>query len=531
MKNWTIKKKLTVLLSSLIVLVLFNIVGMIEISKTGYFTFLEREHLVGIETVKRNLEKIERSNDQNEIAKFLDNNASDFHDKGIIQATKFAQLQAEHCLAAVIGVEVMLFNILGFGEAIEICHKDIVSSNNFLSIVDNYKKGSIDKTQFFQQTTAPLQKLEYHSERFALLIPEIRSFMVTLIISMISVCSLLLIAAFIMVFKTLQKDLSALCNNIGKVEKTNTLTHTIFQAGHDEVGTVSQSFAALIKKFANIVHQIQDSNSTLNSESGKLKSLAERANTSVTDQFEKTEQVSTAVGHMTTASKEVSSNMSKVAHDINNINSSAKQGQEVIDGTINELKELGDDISNAARVVEKLATSGEQVSNVLDVILKIADQTNLLALNAAIEAARAGEHGRGFAVVSDEVRSLATHTQQSAQEIGTIINAFKSGSEAAVTAMHHSEAKAKNTIDSADGAGQVLNSIAGLSNNITDHTHQVAAAVEEQTQSLEDINNNVSKLRVSAEETKNIAEQTHSASLVLSENVNTMNKNASIFKV
>lgn len=522
---------MTALLSSLIVLVLFNIVGMIEIAKTGYFTFLEREHLVGLETVKGNLEKIERSNDQNEIAKLLDNNSSDFHEKGVIQSAQFAQLQAEHCLDAVIGVEVMLFRILGFGEAIDICHKDIVSSDNFLSIVGNYKQGNINKTQFFQQATVPLQEMEYHSKRFALLIPEIRSFMVTLIISMISVCSILLIMAFVMVFKTLQKDLARLCSNIGEVETTNTLNHKKFQSGNNEVGTVSRSFAALIKKFATIIRQIQTSNTTLNTESGKLRSLAERSNTSVADQFEKTKHVLMSVEYMTTASKEVSSNMEKVSQDINNINDSAKQGQEVIDGTIHELKELGDDISNAARVVEELATSGEQVSNVLDVILQIADQTNLLALNAAIEAARAGEHGRGFAVVSDEVRSLATHTQKSAQEIGTIINAFKSGSEAAVSAMQHSETKTRNTIESANGAGQVLNSITGLSNNITEHTHKVVAAVGEQTQSLEDINNNISRLRVSAEETKHIAEQTHSASLVLSENVDAMNGNASIFKV
>jgi methyl-accepting chemotaxis protein len=279
------------------------------------------------------------------------------------------------------------------------------------------------------------------------------------------------------------------------------------------------------------VRGIQNSNNTLNSESEKLKELAEQANTSVNNQFQKTEEVSISVEQMTSASEEVSSNITKVANDINNINDSAKEGQNVLYSTINKLEELGGNISDAARVVDKLATSGEQVSSVLNVIMKIADQTNLLALNAAIEAARAGEHGRGFAVVSDEVRSLANHTQQSAQEIGTIISEFKSGSEEAVAAMQHSENQAKHTIDSANGAKEALNAITELSSNITTHAHHVSGAVEEQTQSLSDINDNISKLRISAEQTKEIAEQTHSASLVLSNSVDDMKRCASVFKV
>ena len=532
MKSWTIKKKLTILLSSLIILLLFNIIGMIEIAKTGYFTFLEREHLVGIERAKINLNKIKEVNDKNKIMKLLDHDAPDFHDKGVIQAVTFAQLQAENCLNAVIEPEILLFNLLGFGEAIEICQKDLISSDNFLSITNDYNKGDINKAQFFQKLTIPLKEMEYHSKRFAILIPEIRSFMVNLIIIMIGTCSIVLIFSFVMVFKALQKDLSILCSNVTEVGRTNKLNHKTFQAGHDdEVGIVSQSFATLVKKFASIIRQIQSSNNTLTSESKKLNLLAERANNSVTNQFEKTEQVSISVEQMSSASEEVSGNITKVAIDINDINCSAKQGQNVVDNTIDKLKELGGNISDAGRVVNKLATSGEQVSDVLNVIMKIADQTNLLALNAAIEAARAGDHGRGFAVVSDEVRSLATHTQQSAQEIETIINEFKSGSEAAVTAIKHSETQAIDTIESADGVKKSFDSITELSKSIVRHTHQVSSAVEEQTQSLADINNNISTLKVSADETKKIAEQTHSASLVLSENVNEMNKCAILFKV
>ncbi|TDF41832.1 methyl-accepting chemotaxis protein [Alteromonadaceae bacterium M269] len=531
MKDWSVKKKFTVLLSALVVLVVFNVIGMIEIAKTGYFTFLERQHLVGIETVNLNIERLKRAPDDADFSEILDKRSNDYRLQGMSQGFRFANEQAELCLDAVMAVEVLLFRLLGFGEAIDICKQDITANANALRLVKRLQDGAISKEKFLSDIEPVLNKLEGHSVRFAALIPEIRDFMVNLIITMIVLMSIGLIVAFAIMLKGLQKNLTRLTSDIVDVEQSNNLNYNVSDLGHDDVGIVATSFKSLLGKFASIVSNISTSNTTIHSESSKLKVLAEESNESIEQQFKMTQKVSEAVERMTVAIEEVGASIERVASDVNEVDGAAADGHQVIGATITALKDLGDEISKAALVVDKLATSGEQVSNVLEVITQIADQTNLLALNAAIEAARAGEHGRGFAVVSDEVRTLANRTQESTEEINTIIADFKQGSEAAVTAMRKSEQQAQETIKMADGAGNSLNIIAGLSQKITEHTQQVYHTSEQQGLALEDINQSIDSLGSSAEQAKSVANKTQDAANVLGENVDSMSAIVSVFKV
>ncbi len=530
MSEWCIETKFKVLLISLFVLLVMNIISMIEINKTGYFTFLEREHGIGIETILININKLESLPEDGEVSPLLNRNSSDFHEQGMRQGVLFAKEQAIACLDAVISVEVLLFRLLGFGEAIDICEADIIANDQMLGKIRELEQGSISRDEFISQIQPPLKKLIYHTERFAILIPEIRAFMTTLIITMTLVLSIGIIIAFVYVLRDVQKSLNLLNSDIKTIESNNDLSYRILVRREDEIGDVGVSFQGLLDKFSNIVSNIISSNTVLDSESKKLKQLAENSNDSVAEQFEMSGQVSTAIEHMTQAIQEVAENITKVAKEVGDVDQSARQGQSVVNTTIGDLKGLGRDVSAAAEVVDQLATSGEKVGNVLAVITQIADQTNLLALNAAIEAARAGEHGRGFAVVSDEVRTLANKTQESTQEIGAIISDFKTGSEAAVAAMKRSQEKAQETIRNADGAVNSLNTIADLSGKINDHASQVAVAAEQQTQVLEGINENVSVLASSAEKAKDIAVQTHETALVVSSNVDSMSDMVSSFK-
>jgi len=530
MNNWSVKNKFKVLLVALVLLLIVNIISMVEINKTGYFTFLEREHLVGIEIIQNNFDSLKESKNNNLILEMLDKKHTNFREQGMMQGVSFAQAQAQACLDAVIGIEVLLFDMLGFGEAIDICKADIVVNEEMRDKILEFKSGRVNKDEFIEQIQPILKKLQYHSERFALLIPDIRSFMTTLIITMTIVMSVLIILAFVYVLRDVENSLHTLVGDMVYIESTNDLTKKVSLLKNDEIGRVGISFQELILNFSNIIRQIITSNAELSLESNTLKKLAETSNISVAEQFEMSEQVSSAIEHMTYAIQEVAENINKVAKEVGDVDESANKGQKIVNMTINDLNRLGSDVSAATNVVDQLATSGEKVGNVLAVIAQIADQTNLLALNAAIEAARAGEHGRGFAVVSDEVRNLANKTQESTQEISVIIADFKSGSEAAVAAMKRSQEQAESTIKNADGAVFSLNSIVNLSSKISDHASQVAVAAEQQTKVLEGINKNVSTLMSSAENAKNISIQTHETSLVVSRSVSSMNDMVSSFK-
>lgn len=513
-------------------LIIINIISMFEIAKTGYFTFLEREHIVGVESIQLNIDRISKPNQSfNDIKNYIDRESTNFRQQGMLQGLSVTNKQAELCLGAINFAEDILFRILGFGEAIDVCLEAIDTNKQLKTLTLSFQRNNLTSDEFLSQVKAPFIRLNHHSERFSVLIPEIRTFIVNLIVTMTIVLSLSLITAFILTLKSIQNNLKTLRIDIREVEKNNQLNYTVRITKDDEIGEVGKSFKNLLQKFKDIIVQLSLSNNSLSDESSKLKILAQQSNTSVNEQFEMTHQVSNAIEQMTVAIDEVASNINQVASNVNNVNQSAEKGQEVVGFAIVKLKDLVSEMSNATEVVHDLAESSEQVSKVLEVITQIAEQTNLLALNAAIEAARAGEHGRGFAVVADEVRTLANRTQESTKEIGEIINQLRDSSENAVSAMAKSQQQAEDTMNTAEGAGKTLNEITELSKHITDYTGQVAVAAEEQTQVLKNINSNVNVLSQSADTAKDIAEKTHQSALILGENVDSMTNVVSAFKV
>jgi methyl-accepting chemotaxis protein len=419
------------------------------------------------------------------------------------------------CLAAVNSIEIVLFRALGFGEAIDICKADIPATNGVIEQINLHKRGQITRSEFLIAIAPYLRTLRDHSDRFAVLIPKIRSFIVTSAIIITALLSLILITAFIVNLKSIFKLLSGLVEDIQYVEQENDLRHAINTQSACEIGDVSRTLKNLLGKFVKIIKSVLASSTTLDKESEALTRLSEQAFASVEEQYEKSAQVSTAIEQMTTAIHEVAANINKVASEVEHIDNAAQQGGKVV----------------SSAMVDELASSGEKVSQVLEVIIQIAEQTNLLALNAAIEAARAGEHGRGFAVVSDEVRSLANRTQQSTKEITNIIETFKARSEAAVLAMKRSQQQAHTTLEASDGVSKSFSGINSLASQINTHASQVAVTVEEQTQVLEDIKLNVNVLTHLAEGAKQVASETHEAARTVSELSKNMHSRVEIFKI
>jgi len=223
-------------------------------------------------------------------------------------------------------------------------------------------------------------------------------------------------------------------------------------------------------------------------------------------------QVATAMNEMSATVQEVASNASHAAQAAQDASEQAGEGLKVVDHTISSINNLANAVEEASGVINQLESDTDNIGVVLEVIRGISEQTNLLALNAAIEAARAGEQGRGFAVVADEVRTLASRTQESTLEIRSMIESLQSGSTQAVEVMTKGKEQAAISVGHAQKAGESLNGITQAVSSISDMNTQIATAAEEQTAVAEEINQNIVNISQLGEQAVSGAQQTSDAS-------------------
>lgn len=200
------------------------------------------------------------------------------------------------------------------------------------------------------------------------------------------------------------------------------------------------------------------------------------------------------VSHLTAAVHEASQNATTAAQAARDASSEAESGQKVVNSVTTSIHSLADEVERAAAAIQKLEEDSESIGAILEVIRGIADQTNLLALNAAIEAARAGEQGRGFAVVADEVRTLAQRTQEATEEINDMIARLQDGSTNAVKVMAEGRKQAELSVEQASKAGESLSAITNAISSISAMNEQIAAAVEQQTAAADNINRSLSRM-------------------------------------
>lgn len=285
----------------------------------------------------------------------------------------------------------------------------------------------------------------------------------------------------------------------------------------DEIGDMGTNFNAFIDKLQTIISEIAGATSQLATAAEEMSAVTEQTSTGVNQQKQETGQVATAINEMTATVQEVANSATQALDAASQADSEAKAGNEVVSNTIQAITSLTDEVVESASVIEHLKNDSENIGTVLDVIKGIAEQTNLLALNAAIEAARAGEQGRGFAVVADEVRTLAKRTQESTTEIESLIEALQGGADKAVEVMVHSRERAGTTLDTARQAGESLDSIAEAVGTILQMNTHIAAAAEEQSSVTEEINRNVANIQEISEHTAAGAVQTSSASAELAQ--------------
>ncbi|MCC5853275.1 MAG: cache domain-containing protein [Alkalimonas sp.] len=278
------------------------------------------------------------------------------------------------------------------------------------------------------------------------------------------------------------------------------LTQRLDDQGH-ELGELASAFNEFAAQVAELVTNIRSSVNSLSQSGESLSNLMHQAEQGVQRQHSESDQVATAMHQMATTAQDVASSASNAAHAANDADSQVRQAAVTLQNAIEVIHGLEKQVQTGVEVISRVGTESQGIGGVVEVIRGIAEQTNLLALNAAIEAARAGEQGRGFAVVADEVRTLAARTSASTQEINDMIGRLQQGAKEAVSAIDQIKEGSQHTVTEASKVDEALREIQGAVSTINDMNNQIASAAEEQTTVSETINQNVHAIVAIAQET------------------------------
>ena len=333
---------------------------------------------------------------------------------------------------------------------------------------------------------------------------------------------------FISFYLSVMQSITELRKGIEQLATGDLTTH-IKLATCDETHLIAQQANAMAQQFRELVNKVIDSTQLVAAAADELAETSEKTNQGLNEQKLQTDQVATAMNEMSATVQEVAQSAAATSEATHSAQQEVNRGNDVVSNTVKTINALANEIQATAELVHKLGEQSDDIGQVVDVIRGIAEQTNLLALNAAIEAARAGEQGRGFAVVADEVRTLAGRTQQSTQEIQQMIEQLQAGAQKAMQAMQASENRTDEGVAKAASAGDSLGSIHSSVNIITDMSAQIASAAEQQSAVAEEINRNIIEIADIADQNSTASNQTASASAELSRLSNELKKMVAVF--
>ncbi len=324
---------------------------------------------------------------------------------------------------------------------------------------------------------------------------------------------ILLVGAFALaVTLGIARRVASLQATIGAVERDYDLSLRVKDAGGDELGEVGSALNRMFEKFSGTLSRVSDSATQMASAAQELSAVSEQSSQGIERQATEMEQLASAMTEMASAVQEVARHTERAAGNASTANGEAEQGRAVVGEVVESMRRLAERVHDAMGVIEALKEDSQQIGSVIDVIGGVADQTNLLALNAAIEAARAGEQGRGFAVVADEVRTLAARTQESTQEIQRMIESLQGRTASAVDAMHRGEQQTDEAVELAGRARSALSEIASAVSAINEMNLQIASAAEQQGAAAAEIDRNLVAVSDISNESAQGAQETARAS-------------------
>lgn len=336
--------------------------------------------------------------------------------------------------------------------------------------------------------------------------------------------------------KILSKPINSMINSVVACVQDITsgdgdLTFRLDESSRDEMSGLAKAVNSFIETIQAIIREMKAASSQVAIAATEMTQVIEKTNKGVERQFTETEQLATAMNEMTATAQDVASNASGAAVEANEADEKAQIGLRVVGVTVDSINSLAEEVERTSVVVNSLENDSQSIGSVLDVIRDIAEQTNLLALNAAIEAARAGEQGRGFAVVADEVRTLASRTQSSTQEIQDMIENLQNSARQASSVMRDSCEHANKSVTHASEAGGALQTISEVISRIDSRNTQIATAAEEQTAVAEEINRSVISISDIGRETAVGSEQISSSSMNLAKLASSLQEQVEQFKV
>jgi len=348
----------------------------------------------------------------------------------------------------------------------------------------------------------------------------------------VSIIILVIALVFGIIFsRSILLGITQLKDTMNQVSETQNLSLAVNTSSDDEIGEMATVFNNMLGSFRDLITSVNLSVNTVNEATDSLSKNIHLANSGVDSQIQQTDMVATAVTEMVATVDEIANNTNAAVSKAETTNNNAISGKEGVTQTITKIDMLSEKLRESEVIVQELAKDSDTIGSVLDVIRGIAEQTNLLALNAAIEAARAGEQGRGFAVVADEVRTLASRTQDSTQEIETIISSLQGRTKEIVSHMAICRTQGTDSAEQASSAGKMLEEITQDVSTIMEMNTAIAAAIKEQSTVASEVNQHVVEIRDVAEQAGSISHQNAEMSEELSQQAMVLDKEVSQFKV